>query len=672
MGKVVIAAVLLLFQTKISFSQIHFVPAESKSLWWRNNFAAEANLDRKTFPPVSTAYTFSYACHMFFFVASTCPPKENLTNGAVSVDGNIAVYKCDDGYTLVGGNRRHCSCGEWIGGDPVCRKNGEWGEWGPYSNCSATCGGGRQRRSRACDSPKPEEGAKNCRGSSVEARICSVNVCPGCSLTGSLVLGPLTITVLDDRLRLSCAEGYGRVGDEVVPCTTGGLPNSIDICLPSCSNLTSPQNGSLVISDDRRSVTYQCKIGFDLVGSRTRECSDEGQWSGIDAICVEGGTVGLGGEQIGKVGNKTLSLLGIEPQISLPPGFYQIKTPEYLAVNCTVVVTFKYRTTTLQESLQIVARLFSFNTDDVTDENRDTTALSLAAQKEISLNRSEEMQSGCLQLVCANATLLPAVSFVRLSVNVTDGFFEFVDIKIDEQLSCQDDEDDPLTADCDNTTDSGDCGYRNTGCNIIDWELSVGENEPVVGLRKEQETASGSCVSDVCLSCLQDSGFSVSQDDGQVIRERKRRRAIGFRKVFKSFCLPPNGKKAAGGTYVTKFVKVNPVNEYISFDYSMPSGGLHQLVVKIQCNGRGRSIVSLRKDFDFSIDNLRGKGKFGRACLDLHYFIKRSFPFKKGRCNKFAIRFDGGCRSNSLCISNFSFLKANQRNTSLCRKINNR
>eukprot|EP00118_Oscarella_pearsei_P010464 m.64404 g.64404 ORF g.64404 m.64404 type:complete len:651 (+) comp35250_c0_seq3:23-1975(+) len=649
--KTVVAIIyFLFFQTRISHSQVWFVPAETKSSWWRTHFGSESDLD-----------------------PSTCPPREKPGNGSVSISGNIAVYSCDDDYTLVGGSQRHCSCGKWIGSNPICRRNGAWGEWGPSSDCSVTCNRGKKTRRRLCDEPIPEEGGKTCPGSSTEATICNDIPCPGCPLSQNVILGPLIVTVLDDKrhLKLACAERYDRVGEEVVVCTEDGVPNANDICLPSCSNLTSSLNGVVNISSDGRLATYECEIGYALEGSRTRQCSEEGQWSGSEVSCVEGGTVGIGGGQLGDSENVTVSLVGAKPEIALPPGEYQVNTPDFLAVNCSVVITFNYRTSSKSDGLFVIAKLISFNTNDLTDENRKTAALSLSAEGKINITRSQFTTRGCLQLTCVNATLLPAVSFVRLSVKVPDGFFEIRDIFVDEQLSCQDNEDDTETADCDNTTTSGDCGYRSTSCSVHDWELTMDEDTPVVPLRIEA-TAGENCKYDVCLSCLVDSGFSVSQE-GEAVRRRKKRRVVGFRKGFrKSFCLLHKGKKVSPGQYRTKPVKINAKNQYFAFDYSMFAQGMHHLVVNVRCKDGGNSIVRIGKEFSYSIGHFHGRGLHGKACLDLHHYIYGSYEYKRGFCRKFSVEIEGCCLASNLCIRNTKFLKQKDVETSSCRKIDNR
>ena len=55
--------------------------------------------------------------------------------------------------------------------------DGSWGTWSSWSSCSATCGGGSQRRTRECDSPAPAAGGSECPGSEEEVLSCNTETC---------------------------------------------------------------------------------------------------------------------------------------------------------------------------------------------------------------------------------------------------------------------------------------------------------------------------------------------------------------------------------------------------------------------------------------------------------------------------------------------------------------
>ncbi|XP_043267299.1 A disintegrin and metalloproteinase with thrombospondin motifs 9 isoform X2 [Venturia canescens] len=56
--------------------------------------------------------------------------------------------------------------------------NGQWGEWGPYGECTRTCGGGIQKRYRECNGPPPQNGGDYCMGERYHYRSCQTKECP--------------------------------------------------------------------------------------------------------------------------------------------------------------------------------------------------------------------------------------------------------------------------------------------------------------------------------------------------------------------------------------------------------------------------------------------------------------------------------------------------------------
>ena len=59
---------------------------------------------------------------------------------------------------------------------------GQWSEFGSWSGCTKTCGGGTQHRERTCNNPAPENGeGQNCVGQATETQTCGINSCPSTS-----------------------------------------------------------------------------------------------------------------------------------------------------------------------------------------------------------------------------------------------------------------------------------------------------------------------------------------------------------------------------------------------------------------------------------------------------------------------------------------------------------
>lgn len=65
-------------------------------------------------------------------------------------------------------------------GSEKCPIDGNYTSWSDWSECSAACGGGQQSRLRTCTSPPPKHGGRNCSefGLAVDSQICNPDPCP--------------------------------------------------------------------------------------------------------------------------------------------------------------------------------------------------------------------------------------------------------------------------------------------------------------------------------------------------------------------------------------------------------------------------------------------------------------------------------------------------------------
>uniref|UniRef100_A0A8C5EV38 Spondin-like TSP1 domain-containing protein n=1 Tax=Gouania willdenowi TaxID=441366 RepID=A0A8C5EV38_GOUWI len=74
-----------------------------------------------------------------------------------------------------------CVCAGFLLCDsaPGCRVDGAWGQWGPWTGCSLSCGGGEKLRKRLCDNPPPEGGARGCVGVAEQQKACNTQQCTG-------------------------------------------------------------------------------------------------------------------------------------------------------------------------------------------------------------------------------------------------------------------------------------------------------------------------------------------------------------------------------------------------------------------------------------------------------------------------------------------------------------
>uniref|UniRef100_A0A1A8MCJ9 ADAM metallopeptidase with thrombospondin type 1 motif, 2 n=1 Tax=Nothobranchius pienaari TaxID=704102 RepID=A0A1A8MCJ9_9TELE len=76
------------------------------------------------------------------------------------------------------GNGKHCFRGHciWLTPD-IMKQDGNWGSWSEYGQCSRTCGGGVQFRTRSCDNPSPANGGRTCIGATQQFQMCNTNEC---------------------------------------------------------------------------------------------------------------------------------------------------------------------------------------------------------------------------------------------------------------------------------------------------------------------------------------------------------------------------------------------------------------------------------------------------------------------------------------------------------------
>ncbi|MGH0125472.1 UNVERIFIED_CONTAM: hypothetical protein FKN15_054569 [Acipenser sinensis] len=60
-----------------------------------------------------------------------------------------------------------------------CPIHGNWGPWSSWGSCSRTCNGGQMRRYRTCDNPRPASGGRACAGADTQIQRCNTDTCPG-------------------------------------------------------------------------------------------------------------------------------------------------------------------------------------------------------------------------------------------------------------------------------------------------------------------------------------------------------------------------------------------------------------------------------------------------------------------------------------------------------------
>nr|XP_025858101.1 thrombospondin-2 [Vulpes vulpes] len=98
--------------------------------------------------------------------------------------GNITrIRLCNSPVPQMGGKNCKGSGRETKGCQGVpCPIDGRWSPWSPWSACTVTCAGGIRERTRVCNSPEPQHGGKDCVGDVKEQQMCNKRSCPidGC------------------------------------------------------------------------------------------------------------------------------------------------------------------------------------------------------------------------------------------------------------------------------------------------------------------------------------------------------------------------------------------------------------------------------------------------------------------------------------------------------------
>ncbi|XP_027005082.2 SCO-spondin isoform X2 [Tachysurus fulvidraco] len=106
----------------------------------------------------------------------------------------------------------------------ACSVDGQWAEWGEWSECDAECGGGVKIRSRSCSNPPPKNRGQECEGMTMQTQSCNTHQCgTGTDSQTGCATGLVLVTDAD------CAAG------RVEPCPLTCLDlNSENNCSSHC------------------------------------------------------------------------------------------------------------------------------------------------------------------------------------------------------------------------------------------------------------------------------------------------------------------------------------------------------------------------------------------------------------------------------------------------------
>jgi hypothetical protein len=77
----------------------------------------------------------------------------------------------------------------------ACPRACEWGDYGAWSTCSKTCGGGTRTRQRLVVR-RAEAGGRECEGEAQEVQFCGTESCSDATTTGRESLAPPAVSTL--------------------------------------------------------------------------------------------------------------------------------------------------------------------------------------------------------------------------------------------------------------------------------------------------------------------------------------------------------------------------------------------------------------------------------------------------------------------------------------------
>jgi len=150
--------------------------------------------------------------------------------------------------------------------------DGHWSDWGEWSECTASCGGGFRSRLRHCDSPSPQHGGSECAGCGIEYQTCNHHTCLESkrvtTWTPWLLANDTDLGRIERRFRFACKAPVdasllkiGSMKLEERICHSDGT------CLRTDSGLM--EGGGWSDWSDWSKCSHQCGGGHQ---QRTRSC----------------------------------------------------------------------------------------------------------------------------------------------------------------------------------------------------------------------------------------------------------------------------------------------------------------------------------------------------------------------------------------------------------------
>ncbi|XP_013383226.1 sushi, von Willebrand factor type A, EGF and pentraxin domain-containing protein 1 [Lingula anatina] len=234
-----------------------------------------------------------------------CSVPKAVANGMIMLNGykvgEVAEYKCNNGYEIIGSAKRTCQNDKtWSGSDPSCGKifcpHPEQIENGIFST-----------QSTAKDFPYDILIEYSClRGYyiiGVSQHRCLANktwsgdlpYCQPIDCEQPPIDSHLQVSVESTTYKstanYSCDDGYILIGNATQTCMdnktwSGDIPRCDIVTCPTPSHITNGKvSGNLFLYGEQ--LQYECDIGYELFGSSSLTCLSNGQWSDQYPTCLK-------------------------------------------------------------------------------------------------------------------------------------------------------------------------------------------------------------------------------------------------------------------------------------------------------------------------------------------------------------------------------------------------
>ncbi|XP_013418821.1 A disintegrin and metalloproteinase with thrombospondin motifs adt-2 isoform X2 [Lingula anatina] len=168
---------------------------------------------------------------------------------------------------------------------------GTWNDWGQWSGCSATCGGGTRTRTRTCPT------GQNCAGDSSQTEGCNANACGTWSDWSAWTTCTVTCAGGSQTRSRTCNGGSDCPGSatESQDCNTGACPAT-----PTWTQWGAWTSCSVSCGGGTQTRTRTCNGGSSCVGdsSESQDCNTNdcttsawgewGSWSTCTVTCGGG------------------------------------------------------------------------------------------------------------------------------------------------------------------------------------------------------------------------------------------------------------------------------------------------------------------------------------------------------------------------------------------------